>query len=252
MKNNLVSWRPPPEGWVKLNADGSFVSRDSNGGAGFVARDCNGHFLFAGASDCRGVDPLYSELCGIRSALTEAKNAGLPRVILESDSSSAVHLVGGVSARMRPGVETVGAAVKSDRARERHGGGGVVFSGDGGGEGGDEALLRREGGGALRLAPPGSFNRGLLRAAVEICEGSIEGLEIEMVEIAPLPLINTDLEVGGAYPPAVEEFRAKILAADCVLFASPEYNYSISAPLKNAVDWASRPRTAGPGSPLPL
>ncbi|OAY82899.1 putative ribonuclease H protein [Ananas comosus] len=102
MKNNLVSWCPPPEGWVKLNADGSFVSRDSNGGAGFVARDCNGHFLFAGASDCRGVDPLYSELCGIRSALTEAKKAGLPRVILESDSSSAVHLVGGGISKNAP------------------------------------------------------------------------------------------------------------------------------------------------------
>ncbi|OAY82898.1 NADPH:quinone oxidoreductase [Ananas comosus] len=98
----------------------------------------------------------------------------------------------------------------------------------------------------------GSFNRGLLRAAVEICEGSIEGLEIEVVEIAPLPLINTDLEVGGSYPPAVEEFRAKILAADCVLFASPEYNYSIAAPLKNAVDWASRPPNCWAGKPAAI
>nr|CAD1832837.1 unnamed protein product [Ananas comosus var. bracteatus] len=94
-KNLVVSWLPPPEGWVKLNTNGSFVSKDSSGGAGFVATDCNGHFLFAGATDCRGVDSPYSELCGIRSALTEAKKAGLLRVILESDSSSAVHLVGG-------------------------------------------------------------------------------------------------------------------------------------------------------------
>lgn len=96
--NQIVSWCPPPKGWVKLNSDGSFVGRDSNGGAGFVARDSNGRFLFAGASDCPGVTPLYSELFGMRFALTEAKNASLPRVILESDSSSAVQLVGeGVS-----------------------------------------------------------------------------------------------------------------------------------------------------------
>ncbi|XP_075520278.1 NADPH:quinone oxidoreductase-like [Primulina tabacum] len=86
----------------------------------------------------------------------------------------------------------------------------------------------------------GSFNRGLIRAAIEISK-SINGLEIEYVDISPLPLLNTDLEVNGTYPPAVEAFRQKILAADCFLFASPEYNFSVTGPLKNAIDWASRP-----------
>lgn len=86
----------------------------------------------------------------------------------------------------------------------------------------------------------GSSNQGLIRAAVEISK-SINGLEIEHVDISPLPFLNTDLEVNGTYPPAVEAFRQKILDADCYLFASPEYNYSVSAPLKNAIDWASRP-----------
>nr|KJB74935.1 hypothetical protein B456_012G018200 [Gossypium raimondii] len=54
-------------------------------------------------------------------------------------------------------------------------------------------------------------------------------------------LIRTDLEVDGKFPPAVEAFRQKILESDSILFASPEYNYSLTAPLKNALDWASRP-----------
>nr|CAD1832801.1 unnamed protein product [Ananas comosus var. bracteatus] len=91
----VVSWRPPPDGWVKLNTDGSFVGRGSSGGAGFVARDSEGLFVFAGTSSCPGVNPLYSELWAIRAALTRAIEAGFPRVLLESDSSSAVDLLGG-------------------------------------------------------------------------------------------------------------------------------------------------------------
>ncbi|KAM7472651.1 hypothetical protein LguiA_010834 [Lonicera macranthoides] len=86
----------------------------------------------------------------------------------------------------------------------------------------------------------GSFNHGLIRSAIELCKGPISGMEIEYVDIAPLPMLNTDLEVNGTYPPAVEVFRQKILEADSILFASPEYNYSVTAPLKNAIDWASR------------
>ncbi|CAB4298645.1 unnamed protein product [Prunus armeniaca] len=87
----------------------------------------------------------------------------------------------------------------------------------------------------------GSYNRGLIRSAIEISNTSINGLQIEYIDISPLPMLNTDLEGEGSFPPAVEAFRQKILEADSILFASPEYNYSISAPLKNAIDWASRP-----------
>ncbi|PQQ15889.1 NADPH:quinone oxidoreductase isoform X1 [Prunus yedoensis var. nudiflora] len=95
--------------------------------------------------------------------------------------------------------------------------------------------------GSLRKS---SYNRGLIRSAIEICKASINGLQIEYIDISPLPLLNTDLEGEGSFPPAVEAFRQKILEADSILFASPEYNYSISAPLKNAIDWASRPPNA--------
>ncbi|XP_039136649.1 NADPH:quinone oxidoreductase [Dioscorea cayenensis subsp. rotundata] len=86
----------------------------------------------------------------------------------------------------------------------------------------------------------GSFNRGLIRAAVQLCNESVKGMEIDYVDIGDLPFLNTDLEVNGTYPAEVEAFRSRILQADSVLFASPEYNYSVTGPLKNAIDWASR------------
>ncbi|KAL5732510.1 hypothetical protein ACOSQ2_032202 [Xanthoceras sorbifolium] len=94
--------------------------------------------------------------------------------------------------------------------------------------------------GSLRKA---SFNRGLIHSAIQILSEKswMNRMEIEYIDISELPMLNTDLEVDGTFPPQVEEFRHKILEADSILFASPEYNYSITAPLKNAIDWASRP-----------
>ncbi|RLN23939.1 putative NADPH:quinone oxidoreductase 2 [Panicum miliaceum] len=99
--------------------------------------------------------------------------------------------------------------------------------------------------GSLRRA---SANTGLIRAAAEICKESIPGLQVDHVDISELPLLNTDLEVDGSFPPAVEAFRAKVRAADCFLFASPEYNYSISAIFpsefrvpKNCMPWTLLP-----------
>ncbi|KDP40536.1 hypothetical protein JCGZ_24535 [Jatropha curcas] len=90
--------------------------------------------------------------------------------------------------------------------------------------------------GSIRKA---SFNSGLIRSAIEVSKESVNGVQIEQIDISQLPILNTDLIVDGAFPPAVEEFRQQILKADSVLFASPENNYSVSAPLKNALDWAS-------------
>ncbi|KAF8051904.1 hypothetical protein N665_1654s0001 [Sinapis alba] len=87
----------------------------------------------------------------------------------------------------------------------------------------------------------GSYHNGLLRAAIDLTKESVSGMQIEYIDISSLPFINTDLEINGTYPAVVEAFRQKILEADSILFASPEYNYSVSAPLKNAIDWASRP-----------
>jgi chromate reductase len=82
----------------------------------------------------------------------------------------------------------------------------------------------------------GSFNRGLLRAAVESAPA---GMTVEPLEIRDLPLYDGDLDVDGG-PEPVRVFKAGILAADGLLIATPEYNYSLPGVLKNALDWASR------------
>lgn len=56
----------------------------------------------------------------------------------------------------------------------------------------------------------------------------MKGIQIEYIDVSPLPMINTDLEIGNKYPAPVEEFRQKILPAHAILFASPEYNYSVA------------------------
>jgi chromate reductase len=95
----------------------------------------------------------------------------------------------------------------------------------------------------------GSWNTAALHAAAELLP---EGHSLGVAEIGDLPLLNTDLERDGKYPEVVETFRSKILAADALLFAAPEYNASIAAPLKNAIDWASRPANVLVGKPAAI
>jgi len=83
----------------------------------------------------------------------------------------------------------------------------------------------------------GSYNAAALRAAQELAP---DGLTIETFDIAPIPIYNEDVRAEGL-PPAVEQFRERIRAADALLFVTPEYNYSVPGVLKNAIDWASRP-----------
>ena len=83
----------------------------------------------------------------------------------------------------------------------------------------------------------GSYNLMLLRAAAELMPADVR---YEEIQIGDLPLYNQDLD-GGAAPEAVRTFRARVKAVDGLLFAVPEYNYSLTGALKNALDWASRP-----------
>src|SRR5207302_8788118 len=86
-----------------------------------------------------------------------------------------------------------------------------------------------------------SYNTSLLRAAMEAAP---EGVEAELFDpsgIAALPAYDQDLDTGDV-PHSVERLRTAWRSADAILFATPEYNGSIPGGLKNAIDWASRPR----------
>jgi chromate reductase len=83
----------------------------------------------------------------------------------------------------------------------------------------------------------GSFNTAALRAAQELAPA---GMTIDIFDIAPIPLYNEDVKVLGL-PPVVADLRARIKTADGLVLATPEYNYSTSGVMKNAIDWASRP-----------
>jgi chromate reductase len=82
-----------------------------------------------------------------------------------------------------------------------------------------------------------SYNLLLLRAAAEMMP---EDVLYEEIPIGDLPLYNPDLD-GDSAPEAVRLFRDRVKAVDGLLFTVPEYNYSLTGALKNALDWASRP-----------
>jgi chromate reductase len=81
-----------------------------------------------------------------------------------------------------------------------------------------------------------SFNTALLEAAKQLLP---HDATLELVDISRLPLYNQDLELD--IPEVVRELKKKIRDADAILFATPEHNYSITAVLKNAIEWGNRP-----------
>src|SRR5436305_6008309 len=84
-----------------------------------------------------------------------------------------------------------------------------------------------------------SHNRKLLLAAREFLPA---GVELELWDgLKAVPPYDED-DDGDLAPAAVAQLRAAIAGADAILFATPEYNASVPGQLKNAVDWASRPR----------
>src|SRR5438046_7672465 len=82
-----------------------------------------------------------------------------------------------------------------------------------------------------------SYNKMALATAGKLMPA---GMTLETFDLTPIPLYNADVHAQG-FPEPVQQLRAKIKAADGLLFACPEYNYSISGVLKNAIDWASQP-----------
>lgn len=85
-----------------------------------------------------------------------------------------------------------------------------------------------------------STNKGLLRCAQQLAQQmGPKRLDISLLDIADIPFFNADVEAQGQ-PEAVQQAVARIQAADALLLACPEYNYSMAPALKNMLDWASR------------
>ena len=94
-----------------------------------------------------------------------------------------------------------------------------------------------------------SYNRAALRAAGQLLP---DGVRLDVFDLEGIPPYSQDQEASP--PPIVADFKKRILAADAVLFVTPEYNYSVPGVLKNAIDWASRPygQSAWNGKPAAI
>ena len=82
-----------------------------------------------------------------------------------------------------------------------------------------------------------SYNTALLNTARRLME---HAAALESFDLTGVPFYNADID-GDIKPEPVQALKEAISGADALLFATPEYNYSIPGVLKNAIDWASRP-----------
>ncbi|RFU38485.1 NAD(P)H-dependent oxidoreductase [Actinomadura logoneensis] len=93
-----------------------------------------------------------------------------------------------------------------------------------------------------------SYNTALLRAARK---STPPGVRVEVYDgLRDLPPYDMDLDVPDRRPAAAQDLRDRVNAADGLLIATPEFNYSVPGVLKNAIDWASTDWTGGEGAPL--
>jgi NAD(P)H-dependent FMN reductase len=84
----------------------------------------------------------------------------------------------------------------------------------------------------------GSYNRALLAGAASAVPA---GISIQIASFEGFPVYDGDLEAERGVPEVVERLKGAIATADGLLLVTPEYNNSIPGPLKNAIDWLSRP-----------
>jgi chromate reductase, NAD(P)H dehydrogenase (quinone) len=89
----------------------------------------------------------------------------------------------------------------------------------------------------------GSYNTALLNAAVPLSEA---GTELEIASIRGIPLYDADVETGEGIPQTVQDLKARVIACDGLLLATPEYNNGVPGVFKNAIDWLSRPSAGIP------
>jgi len=102
----------------------------------------------------------------------------------------------------------------------------------------DEPLRIAAISGSLR---DGSYNTATLHAAAELAP---DGVDLDVITLEGVEPYNADVEARG-WPSGVAALRHRVEPAVAVLFSTPEYNYSVSGVLKNAIDWMSRPHADG-------
>ena len=94
-----------------------------------------------------------------------------------------------------------------------------------------------------------SFNTMLLRACQSLAPAN---MEIEILSLSEIPMYNGDVHEDGL-PAAVDKFVSALREADGLIIACPEYNRSVPAVLKNAIDWASKsPPQPFDGKPIAI
>lgn len=95
----------------------------------------------------------------------------------------------------------------------------------------------------------GSYNTAILHASGELLP---EHVTLGIADISDFPLYNDDVRENG-FPASVVRVGEQVAAADALLFVTPEYNYSVSGVLKNAIDWLSRlPEKPFEGKPVAI
>ena len=92
-----------------------------------------------------------------------------------------------------------------------------------------------------------SYNTALLHAAEALVP---EGAVLETFDVSRFPLFNDDLV--AEMPGEIRDFKQRVKQASAILFATPEYNYSISAILKNAIEWGNQPDNSWDGKPAAI
>ena len=97
----------------------------------------------------------------------------------------------------------------------------------------------------------GSYNRMVMNSLPGLAPPTLSIKEAP--PYSEFPLYNADVENSTGFPATVQAFVAAVRAADGVIFVTPEYNFSIPGPLKNAIDWASRvPNQPFAGKPVAI
>lgn len=88
--------------------------------------------------------------------------------------------------------------------------------------------------GSLRRA---SLNRAVFDAALPLLPASASMTEFDL---RPIPFYDGDVEQESGFPPTVTDLRRAVMEADGLIIFTPEYNHSVPALVKNAIDWLSR------------